>query len=607
MGTKKIRFAGITVIVLVNLLILVLVEGVLRVTGIGLDTHLLLRRKIENNEYLVLNRYYIRQFMQSGNVALPVFDRYIFSRVKQPGTFRVFVFGESTSQGFPFAKTEAFPFQLEQMLSSAKTSKRIEVINFSVAAINSHIGRQMVREAIKYEPDCVVIYFGHNEFIGIGGAGSFKAPLYQLQRALYQLRIYQEIVELSGSLRKSAVSDLMQAMASKPDIPFRSKTYQSTISDFQNNYTDMIADCRSRNIPVIGCGVVSNIKDLPPIETVKKGDRGSDVSVEAIVKMGSDTALMSHHRDESSGVWYRAGKELLARGEQMGAIYCMRFARDLDGVRFRAPSDVNRVISELCHSQGSTYIDFQHLVDVTDSTGITGNAQLVEHVHPSVAVHRLIASTLADTVLTKHFNKMPPPDGYQTPVITTLVEKEVAAGKMRGMFSLYPYRDLHYFNPLSITPVYTIDSVSGLGGIPRLIRRPDIDSVSLEVIQNLLRRRLDIDDVHVGYGEYLASERQAYSAAYQEFVAAMFINPLNWKAINNVAVCHAIFGNPAKAISLWKQILGYKIDSPEVLCNALLVLKQSGGSIQLRQSIEQKLVSKKMLLSYNQSLVLIKP
>ncbi|MBT6149711.1 MAG: hypothetical protein HOH74_30005, partial [Gemmatimonadetes bacterium] len=154
---------------LFGLLLLCLVEILLRLVDVGHSHRLFLSGGHSQQELLYLNSRFANQYYPRLLPSIPTPGKSVlFERHKQPGTFRIFVLGESTSQGFPYGATEAFPFQLEQMLTRAGI--RCEVINLSMSAITSYVGLDMAREVAELSPDLVLVYFGHNEFLGIGGS-----------------------------------------------------------------------------------------------------------------------------------------------------------------------------------------------------------------------------------------------------------------------------------------------------------------------------------------------------------------------------------------------------------------------------------------------------
>ena len=92
--------------------------------------------------------------------------------MKRSNTFRVFVFGGSSTQGFPYNFYYSFAEQLEQRLLLNTEGVHVEVINLGMTAVNSYVIRDLSQRVMEYKPDAVIIYAGHNEYYGSFGAAS---------------------------------------------------------------------------------------------------------------------------------------------------------------------------------------------------------------------------------------------------------------------------------------------------------------------------------------------------------------------------------------------------------------------------------------------------
>ena len=171
MTSKK----SILALVLVNLVILLLIEAGFRIFGLGNEISFLLQETIGDVEYLRINPDYARKYTTRINALVPEPLPYTFQKKKPDKTYRIYVLENPPARGFLTLKPERFRFQLEQMLNKAGAEQRFEVINMSMPAISSRVGVDIARQAAACLPDLVIVYFGHNEFIGIGGGGSWNS------------------------------------------------------------------------------------------------------------------------------------------------------------------------------------------------------------------------------------------------------------------------------------------------------------------------------------------------------------------------------------------------------------------------------------------------
>ncbi len=146
-----------------------------------------------------------RFYTQSPELAIDPID---FRREKTPGSYRIVVQGASSAAGFPYGRWAGLAGMLGDRLEATFPDREIEVISTAMAAVNSYTLLDFVDEIIAIEPDAVLIYAGHNEYVGILGVGSGLAPaasrpLVLIQLELARFRIYQLIRSLMGPLRKS--------------------------------------------------------------------------------------------------------------------------------------------------------------------------------------------------------------------------------------------------------------------------------------------------------------------------------------------------------------------------------------------------------------------
>src|SRR5205085_983134 len=91
----------------------------------------------------------------------------------------------------------------------------------------------------------------------------------------------------------------------------------------------------------------------------------------------------------ASAAFVAARVALDAGGGQAESLFVR--ARDLDLVRFRAPSDFNAVVRDAARTSRAIYVPVAETFREAASEHIPGDAQFFEHVHPRPAGTVLIA------------------------------------------------------------------------------------------------------------------------------------------------------------------------------------------------------------------------
>src|ERR1700744_1952040 len=112
------------------------IELLLRFFDYGHDTSLFIRYP-DNPDYWVMNKYASeRYFSDTANQTKGSIEP--FRVEKSPGTFRIFVLGESTTVGFPYFHNGSFHRWLQFRLMHEYPGIHFEIINVSLTAVNSY-------------------------------------------------------------------------------------------------------------------------------------------------------------------------------------------------------------------------------------------------------------------------------------------------------------------------------------------------------------------------------------------------------------------------------------------------------------------------------------
>ena len=380
------------IVLALPLLLFALTELGLRLGGFGRDLEPLFIPAPNQPAYLQANpRAVTRLFLDPAQAPTVSIETAYFAATKPADTFRVFVQGESSAAGFPYGLGASLAGILDQRLERAFPSREIEVISTALAAVNSYALLDFADQIIAQRPDAVLIYAGHNEFLGILGVGSsFRlgngAAATRLFLALRELRLFQALDRLYRKLRPappsssaSAGSDsLMARVAGERSIALRSPTYQAGLEQFRRNLGALLAKYRAAGVPVFVGTLVSNERDQSPLATLS-GDTAESAAA-------AQTA-------------FDAAREAEAAGHLDAARDGYAWARDLDPLRFRGPSDFNRVVADLAAREGARLVDVHAAFVAASQHGLIGESLLLEHVHPNLDGYFLLAAAFHDALL----------------------------------------------------------------------------------------------------------------------------------------------------------------------------------------------------------------
>ena len=380
-------------LIAVPLLILAILEGILRIAGYGKipDVFTVLSGKYPNTLYFNPERIGL-YFPEISAPPTPVPDG--FAAVKDSSVFRVFVLGESSAAGWPYVPNASFSRQLQRRLRLYYPDKVIEVVNLGVSAVNTFMIRDILPAVLEQKPDAVLIYTGHNEYYGTLGAASSQSFggssfFTRMNLAFKEIRIYQFIKNSISWFTGMFSSDseripsgqnetLMTRMAGENLIPFGSDLFEEGVEQFRSNLQEIVSACSDAGVPVLIGTLTSNIRDLTPFDGIV------NKSSKAISTFQSAQAAELKER-----------RKLFLQ------------ARDLDEIRFRAPSVFNDIIKELAKSHKAILVDIEALFREESPDGLEGDNLFVDHLHPNIEGYRM----MGDAFYEKLKNNKLLPDG----------------------------------------------------------------------------------------------------------------------------------------------------------------------------------------------------
>ena len=318
-----------------------------------------------------------------------------FAAKKQPGTIRIFVFGESAAMGDP-DPDYGFARQLERILQARHPNEKIEVINAAMTAINSHVIRQIARDCESREGDFWLVYAGNNEVIGPFGAGTIfgrQAPNCATVRfilALKTMRLGQLVARITRSASEPESWEGLEFFL-KWRVTRDSPRLKQVYSSFEANLGDIVDSGRRSGARVVLSTIPVNQRDFPPLASLHRPGLRSEqleewqkwfsagTNAQAVGHLAE--ALSDFHRareiDDSFAelVFQQARCELQLKQPDL-AETDFRLARDLDALRFRADSRINEIIWQTAKRKDVPLLDAD-----TEFAGDEGDDLFYDHVH----------------------------------------------------------------------------------------------------------------------------------------------------------------------------------------------------------------------------------
>jgi len=409
--------------ILLPVLLLVVIEGALRLFDVGYPTGLTVPCTAQGKAAACYNLFFPAPFFPPGMIKTP--QAYAIPAEKPQGTFRIFVLGESAAMGDP-DPAYAFSRYLDVMLRQRYPSMKFEVVNTGSVAINSHVLLPIAKGLAAQRPDVFIIYSGNNEVVGPYGPGTaltsagMSLPVIRTSIFVRATRIGQLLTKIGTQKKEWGGMEMFLDKQVRESSPLMKYSYDNS----EKNLRDTVAVALSSGARVIVSTVATNLKDCGPFSSLHRENLGPDElrTWTALVQQGADLesarsypeALQAYQGatkidDQYAEVEFRIARSLWMQGDYAGAKQHFLRARDLDTLRFRADSQINDINRSVASSSpGVELVDAEAVFSKESPNGIIGSELVYEHVHMTPLGNYLLARAMFLQIA----SKLPPVAGH---------------------------------------------------------------------------------------------------------------------------------------------------------------------------------------------------
>ncbi|WP_315855020.1 SGNH/GDSL hydrolase family protein, partial [Stieleria varia] len=366
-------------------------------------------------------------------------ERYNFFRPaafpieKAPGTRRIFALGGSTVQGRPYAHETAFPAWLKLELaargSESADHSRDEIVNLGGVSYASYRVEKILDEVLLHQPDVIVLYTGHNEFLEDRTYASLRAMnatqtwATKLGRRLHTVRWLQQ--RFASSPPKTTVqSEMPSEVDTRLDHAGGLESYQrdpqwrqAVEQQFHVTLQRMIDKVIAQDVSLVLCVPASDLVGTPPIKVTNADfDEVDQDAFETHWQVATDAMRTSDDRiaaclrcikldPQHAGAHFIAGRLSLDLGRTREAREYLTAARDFDVCPLRATTPIMESVRSLAAKYNVPLIQTDQILDQWNvrrepfPDGISDPEKFIDHVHPSIVGHQRIAKAIADVLV----------------------------------------------------------------------------------------------------------------------------------------------------------------------------------------------------------------
>jgi tetratricopeptide (TPR) repeat protein len=493
-----------------------------------------------------------------------------FPAGKAPGVRRAFCLGGSTTYGRPYGDATSFCGWLRAFLARADAGARWEVINAGGISYASYRVAALMDELADYAPDLFVVYSGHNEFLEERTYASVRdenAALRTVGAWLARTRTDAALRGVLSRLRAAGASagagsatapgDSRALLAGEvnaildrsvgPDAYERDEALEARVLEhYRFNLERIVHRARRAGAEVLLVVPAANLRDCQPFrsqhdETLDAAARlrfaGAYTRGQQAWRRGDFVAARAAFAEAvaidplRADAHYRLGQAQLAAGDSEAASRSFRRARDEDVCPLRALSPVRSTVMEVARERGVPVVDFEALVAarVRASQGhdAAGADWFLDHVHPTIEGHRLLALALLEVMAQQGWTR-PPPDWNES-VVSEVTDQVLAGVDQRT-------------HGLALRNLAKVTSWAG--------KSEDAARLAGEAL------RLLGDDAECLFilGSYEGEEGRLEQAA-AHYRRALDLDPRYVKARNNLGMTLGRLGRTDEAIAAYRQVL----------------------------------------------------
>ena len=414
---KKLLFIGFTVFLPV--LLLTVVEFSLRLFFPSLQNPFVVEDNTNGTTSYTINQRYLEKYFPVNAPMVPELKPTTMTAKKSDRLIRIVCLGGSSMFGTPYQMTSTIPAIVQKQLRHIFPQNEIEVINLGAAAINSNVVLDLSKKILKFSPDIVLIYMGHNEYYGPDGVGAswLEKRFPSLIRLKYSLNDFALSGLVSAVLRLVNNSghhddiNLMKQVSQQSTVRLDSKDDRWVVDNFKSNLSSIISLFQSHHVKIIISDVASNLIFSPFISDTSAGLklRLHDLSRlhraidEHNVSQSYELASSLYTTDSSNAfIDYALGSAELALHKTERAKYHLQKARDEDLLKFRATSKINDIIRSTARRYNVPFVSTDSLFSSKSPDGIAGNNLFREHLHPNTLGYYYIATLFVEKIITTH-------------------------------------------------------------------------------------------------------------------------------------------------------------------------------------------------------------
>lgn len=368
--------------------------------------------------------------MRTAPAKMVWFNDQSFSKEKATGTRRIFCLGGSTTYGRPFSDSTSFCGWLRRFLPLVDPDHRWEVINAGGISYASYRVTRVMEELVDYQPDLFVVLSAHNEFLERRTYASMferDSLAVELDVMLQKTRLWSLFSRAVGrssgprfasDAKLAAEVDEILNHTPGPVDYHRDQAWTEAVNQhYKYNLSSMVDIAREAGAEIVFLTAASNLRDCSPFKSEHSVALSDDQDHEFSEVMGLiETELAEQRFDQAvvlaeslvaldpryAQAQYLYGKALFGMGRWKQSEEAFLQAIDEDVCPLRATRPIRNTLQNVAKDKKVMILDVvdelrQHSEEQSGHACF-GSELFLDHVHPTIDVHRRIALWLLDVL-----------------------------------------------------------------------------------------------------------------------------------------------------------------------------------------------------------------
>lgn len=368
------------------------------------------------------------------------FNKQTFKTEKPKGLFRIFTMGGSTTYGHPYNDATSYSRWLREFLPLTVGYDSFEVVNAGGISYASYREYHLLQELTDYQPDLVVVYTGHNEFLEERTYRDIK----QMPRPLLWLRNHldgthwwaalEQLIEPKQEKPKSTldgeVNTVLDRSIGPRDYTRNPELRQNVVSHYLISLQNMAKLAKENKFRLLLLTPPSNLKDCEPFKSEYTTlDSNQINTLNNIYRLADSLYISQKYQDarqiidsvlqlekKHAGWWYLSGRTYLGMGDTIRAERDLKRAKQEDICPLRALDEFSAAVLQM-KQEGVAVLDWEKELTAFSakkySSKILGDETFLDHVHLTIEAHALLASLIIQKMAQENWLSLGPKWGMQ--------------------------------------------------------------------------------------------------------------------------------------------------------------------------------------------------